>query len=767
MTTGIFVVDTIGSEFENVIHVYEDLGGGSLQFVGCKSMEGMDYGLQLSIDGTAGTDYLISIGGYVGSFGNLLVNISEPEPFRSCAEVVDVPQAECEALVNLYTSTGGESWNNNVGWLSIDRVCAWHGISCSNGIIETIVLPSNNLVGAFAVDLSGFSNLWGIALSNNQLSGDFASILYKMPTGLEGFYIDSNDITGTIPDSISAFSNLLALKVGGNPLTGDLSTIIGYLPTGLVILHLDSTQISGTIPAAIANFPEFYELNLAQNPNMSGTISMGITEIYISTFNFEGTNLCEPDDPAYDDWQATVYTYIPGPCNAGPPDFVIDDITFTPEYPKYGDTVSVTVHARNVGEDQDDWVFVNLYIDRERTGCGDYGDYGVGIDKFSGRTTLDFEFSVYELTAGTHAVYAYIDTYCTVGESNEDNNGYGPIYINVISTSPTVSIASPSDGDLYYIGDLISFNGTASDYEDGDLTADLVWSSDIDGVIGYGGSFDAILSEGTHILTASVVDSDGQSGFAQVTVNVVTNTPPVIEIIEPAYRDTFYLNTPIRLLGSATDAQEGNISHQITWSSNRDGVLGTGTELYITSGTPGLHAITAQITDSVGETAQAEVSIKVLENYPPEIVRFMPKAADGVVGTWYDFTAVYEDSNGASDLVSLQVYMDNGIGDENGLNMLYRVDTNEIFLLALDGENLIGPCTPGEMSTLSNGNVEINCQETVPNSKAEKFIILSFSTRWTQPIDTPILMDVLLRATDRGGNDTGFIQIATWTLLPE
>ena len=99
--------------------------------------------------------------------------------------------------------------------------------------------------------------------------------------------------------------------------------------------------------------------------------------------------------------------------------------------------------------------------------------------------------------------------------------------------------------------------------------------------------------------------------------------------------------------------------------------------------------------------------------------------------------------------------MDAGIGEENELNLLYRVDTDEIFLRALDGENWIGPCTSGEMNTLSNGNVEINCQETVPTSKAEKFIILSFSTRWTQPIDTPILMDVLLRATDRNANDRG------------
>ena len=54
----------------------------------------------------------------------------------------------------------------------------------------------------------------------------------------------------------------------------------------------------------------------------------------------------------------------------------------------------------------------------------------------------------------------------------------------------------------------ISFAGTADDNEDGDLTASLSWNSDADGIIGTGGgSFSAVLSDGSHNITATVADS--------------------------------------------------------------------------------------------------------------------------------------------------------------------------------------------------------------------------------------------------------------------
>ena len=72
-------------------------------------------------------------------------------------------------------------------------------------------------------------------------------------------------------------------------------------------------------------------------------------------------------------------------------------------------------------------------------------------------------------------------------------------------------------------GDGVSntFTGDATDAEDGDLTASLAWTSDLDDAIGSGGSFTTSgLSVGSHTITASVTDSGGASGSDSVQITV-------------------------------------------------------------------------------------------------------------------------------------------------------------------------------------------------------------------------------------------------------
>jgi hypothetical protein len=95
-------------------------------------------------------------------------------------------------------------------------------------------------------------------------------------------------------------------------------------------------------------------------------------------------------------------------------------------------------------------------------------------------------------------------------------------------TVPVVDITAPADGSTYIEGDSVTFTGTATDAEDGDLTAGLSWSSSIDGTIGSGGSFStSSLSVGNHTITASVTDSDLNTGSDTIgiTVNPVSGCP--------------------------------------------------------------------------------------------------------------------------------------------------------------------------------------------------------------------------------------------------
>ena len=93
-----------------------------------------------------------------------------------------------------------------------------------------------------------------------------------------------------------------------------------------------------------------------------------------------------------------------------------------------------------------------------------------------------------------------------------------------VNDPPTVSITSPADGSAFDSGASILFEGTASDTEDGNLTASLVWTSDIDGQIGTGSSFSATLTDGDHTITASVTDSGGKTGSASISITV--GNPP-------------------------------------------------------------------------------------------------------------------------------------------------------------------------------------------------------------------------------------------------
>jgi subtilisin family serine protease len=85
---------------------------------------------------------------------------------------------------------------------------------------------------------------------------------------------------------------------------------------------------------------------------------------------------------------------------------------------------------------------------------------------------------------------------------------------------PSVEIASPSDGAHFDLGESISFTGSASDPEDGDITSSIAWSSSLDGPLGTGGSFLASLSEGVHTVTASVVDSGDLEASQSITITV-------------------------------------------------------------------------------------------------------------------------------------------------------------------------------------------------------------------------------------------------------
>ena len=89
------------------------------------------------------------------------------------------------------------------------------------------------------------------------------------------------------------------------------------------------------------------------------------------------------------------------------------------------------------------------------------------------------------------------------------------------AVAPVVTITAPSDGAVFTQGAPVSFAGTATDVEDGDIGGDLAWTSSINGAIGSGAGFStSALSVGQHTIAATVTDSGGLTGVDSITITV-------------------------------------------------------------------------------------------------------------------------------------------------------------------------------------------------------------------------------------------------------
>ncbi|MEM7572345.1 MAG: malectin domain-containing carbohydrate-binding protein [Bacteroidota bacterium] len=127
--------------------------------------------------------------------------------------------------------------------------------------------------------------------------------------------------------------------------------------------------------------------------------------------------------------------------------------------------------------------------------------------------------------------------------------------INVLdNTPPTVTITAPADGASVMRATPINFVATATDAEDGDLTASIVWSSiDDSSFSGIGGNLTTQLLGlgGTYTITASVTDACGVTGSASITLEVPV---PEVSFITPTENQVFdEFSIPVEVLPVGLD----------------------------------------------------------------------------------------------------------------------------------------------------------------------------------------------------------------------
>jgi Leucine-rich repeat (LRR) protein len=190
----------------------------------------------------------------------------------------------------------------------------------------------------------------------------------------------------------------------------------------------------------------------------------------------------------------------------------------------------------------------------------------------------------------------------------------------IIGALPDVTIISPDSTGQYFSTSTITFIGNANDFEDGNLSNLIQWSSNLSGALGTGANFSSSLIAGEHIVTAEVVDRDGNKSSTSININVLSNTAPELVITT---QDSLVINANENIVLNATvnDLEDANLGPVIQWSSSLDGFLGAGSNLSLPLSI-GNHSITASVTDSAGVAVVQSISISV--NSIPQVTLQSP-----------------------------------------------------------------------------------------------------------------------------------------------
>ena len=227
--------------------------------------------------------------------------------------------------------------------------------------------------------------------------------------------------------------------------------------------------------------------------------------------------------------------------------------------------------------------------------------------------------------------------------------------IGVVRNPPSVTITAPSPDTEFYEGQTIEFEALVEAYDpDADLTTITHrWVSgnetlcpdpeddeaeDFFGSDGYGYCDYAFTSTGTKTIQVTATDSRGDRSQAEVSVEIIDNTPPEIEILSP--EDGTYIATDeLEVLEAlVSDLEDDPQNLVITIESNIEGLVEDSATADsngdyagpLNISTPGAHLLTVRAEDSFGQSAQDTITVNVYEHGPPsaDSVRITPNPAD-------------------------------------------------------------------------------------------------------------------------------------------
>jgi len=186
----------------------------------------------------------------------------------------------------------------------------------------------------------------------------------------------------------------------------------------------------------------------------------------------------------------------------------------------------------------------------------------------------------------------------------------------------------------------------------------------------------------------NITVSDGVDSVTESFQLTVLNTSPVVAIESPITDANFAIGSNVMFQATANDSEDGDISSSIVWGSSIDGSLGSG-NVISTVLSPGMHVISASVTDSFSSTVTSNITINMLDDAD----------GDGMNDAWElnnfgnltrDGTADF-DGDGVSDLDEYLISITEPDGDLNNdgvvnvLDMLIaqRIISGQLVITAL------------------------------------------------------------------------------------
>jgi hypothetical protein len=118
----------------------------------------------------------------------------------------------------------------------------------------------------------------------------------------------------------------------------------------------------------------------------------------------------------------------------------------------------------------------------------------------------------------------------------------------------------------------------------------------------------------TSFLNKYVGDGYAYSFYFEIAEAYFETPGPVVQITSPADGSVFDPNEMITFNVTATG---GTSPYQFSWASSKDGTLGTGDSILVSTLSQGIHTITVTCVDNIGDTVQKSITVHVV--VPPLI----------------------------------------------------------------------------------------------------------------------------------------------------